>query len=162
MSRMSRLGTLAVVALALLALAFLAAPWFALRALQAAARDGDVHALAELVDYGAVRAGLRVQLTSGPSVPPPRIWEDPVGAVARAVQAPRQPDVDRYLTPSGLHALVGDPQGFPAVRHWGPNRVRFATRGRSGTLATFQRRGALSWRLVQLHVPPPGISGQAE
>jgi hypothetical protein len=52
------------------ALAFVSAPWFALRGLQSAARDGDVQALAELIDYPSVRAGLRAQAT--PEPPPPR------------------------------------------------------------------------------------------
>ena len=157
MSRITLVASGAAVALALI---FLAAPWFALRGLQAAARDGDVHALAELIDYGAVRAGLRAQLAPASSVPAPRIWQDPVGAISRAIQAPpaRPPDVDERLTPQGLHALIGDPQPIPAVRHWGPSRARFAVGPGRETLLTFQRRGLLQWRLVQLRVPP-GASG---
>ena len=151
---MNRIVTLTGVAVAVVALIFISAPWFALRSLQAAARDGDVHALAELVDYDAVRSGLRAQLAPGPAVPPPNMWRDPVGALARAMEAPRTPrlDVDVYLTPIGLHAQIGDPQVFPPVRHWGPNRVRFAAGPRHETLLTFQRRGLLRWRLVQVRV----------
>jgi Protein of unknown function (DUF2939) len=154
---MGRTITLAGVTVAVVVLVFISAPWFALRGLQTAARDGDVHALAELIDFGAVRSGLRAQFTPGASVPPPKIWDDPVGALSRAMQAPRTPalEVDGYLTPRGLHALIGDPQAFPAVRHWGPNRVRFAVGARQETLLTFQRRGSLRWQLVQLRVPEP-------
>jgi hypothetical protein len=154
---MNRITIFAGIVVAIVALVFVMAPWFALRGLQAAARDGDVHALAELIDYGAVRTGLQAEFTPLPSVPPPKIWEDPVGALSRAMQAPRTPasEVDRYLTPDGLHALIGDPQVLPAVRHWGPNRVRYAAGPRRETLVTFQRRGYLDWRLVQLHVPGP-------
>lgn len=152
---MNRIATLAGGAVALVVLAFVAAPWFALHGLQTAARDGDVHALAELIDYGAVRSGLRAQLEPGPSVPPPKIWEDPVGALARAMQAPQTPalEIDGHLTPGGLHALIGDPRAFPAVRHWGPNRVRFAAGPRQEALLTFQRRGWWRWQLVQLRIP---------
>ena len=154
---MSRTTTALVVAAAIAALAFLPAPWFALRNLQAAARDGDVDALAELIDYSAVRTGLRAQLTDAASVPPPSVWQDPVGALSRAMQAPRTPaaEMDRHLTPGGLHALIGDPRTFPAIRHWGPSRVRFAAGPRQSTLLTFQRRGFVQWRLVQLRLPEP-------
>jgi len=42
---MSRMTTMASVACAVAALLFAAPPWFALRSLQTAARDGDVDAL---------------------------------------------------------------------------------------------------------------------
>ena len=154
---MSRIVTLAGVAVAVVALVFVTAPWFALRSLQAAARDGDVNALAELIDYGAVRSGLRAQFTPRPAVPPPNVWQDPVGALSWAMQASRTPtlELDGHLTPSGLHALIGEPQVFPPVRHWGPSRVRFAAGPRQETLVTFQRRGFVRWRLVQLRIPKP-------
>lgn len=71
MAGMRRLPLAIAIILAAAALAFLSAPWFALRATQAAARDADVQALAELVDYPAVRAGLRGGLTPQPWAPPP-------------------------------------------------------------------------------------------
>lgn len=162
---MTRIIALAALAAAVVAIVFVAAPGFALRGLQAGARDGDVHALAELIDYGAVRTGLQAEFAPARAVPPPQLWQDPFGALSRAFEVPRAPpqDVDRFLTPSGLHALIGDPKFFPPVRHWGPNRVRFAAGPRQETLLTFQRRGFLTWRLVQLHVPkrPPQEVGQA-
>lgn len=154
----NRTTTVVSLVLAVAALLFLAAPWFALRNLQAAARDGDANALAELVDYDAVRWGLRSQLAPVSSVPPPKLWEDPLGALARSVHPPPTSArlVDGYLTPAGLHQLVGDPRSFPALRHWGPGRVRFAVGPGNATLVTFQRRGFLEWRLVQLRVPTSG------
>ena len=156
---MNRTITTAGVAFVVAALVFAAPPWFALRNLQAAARDGDVDALAETIDFAAVRSGLRAQITAG-GPPPPKIWEDPVGAFSRAMQAPQTArlDVDRFLTPSGLHAVIGDPSVFPPVRHWGPNRVRFAAGPGRATLLTFQRRGIFRWRLVQLRLPQHGSS----
>jgi hypothetical protein len=155
---MSRMGYLAGVAVAVLVLAFVTAPWFALRGLQSAARDGDVQALGELIDYGAVRAGLRAQFTPARSVPPPDIWQDPVGALSRVMQAPRtsSQEPDAYLTPAGLHALIGDPQVFPRLRYWGPNRVRFVAGRAQQTLLTFERRGPFRWQLVQLRPPARG------
>ena len=46
------------------ALVFATAPFFAFRAMKAAARDGDGHGLAQLVDYPAVRQGLRPQVAA--------------------------------------------------------------------------------------------------
>lgn len=148
--------TIAGVAAAVFALMFLAAPWFALRSLQAAARDGDGQALAELIDYGAVRAGLRSQLTAVDAVPAPRLWEDPMGALAHAIASARAPaeDVDAPLASNRLHGLIGDPTFSPRLRYWGPARVRFAVGPREATLLTFERRGLLNWRLVQLRLPP--------
>jgi len=148
---MSRFTILAAALAILAVLGFLSAPWFALSGLQAAARDGDVHALAELVDYGAVRAGLQAQLAPEPSAPAPKLWEDPVGAVARAMQPPQaRANVERHLTAPGLHALAGDPEVFPSLRTWGPSRVRFAVGPQDRTLLTFHRQGLLRWRMVQL------------
>ena len=151
---MKRITILAGVA-ALFAIIFVAAPWFALHSLQAAARDGDVQALTELVDYDAVRRGLRSQLAATSSVPAPKVWEDPFGALSRAMQGQQTPaaEIDRHLTPGGLHALIGDPQVLPAVRYWGPARVRFAVGPQQATLLTFRRSGFARWRLVQLHLP---------
>lgn len=132
-------------------------PWFALRALQAAARDRDVQALAEIIDYPAVRAGLVTGVDPETLGPPPNVWQDPVGAVRRAIIPNRRPPavVERRLSPEGLHALAGEPALFPKVRHWGPNRVRFAVATEAGeTLFTFQRQGVFRWRLVHLSLPP--------
>ena len=172
---MRRLSTWILIAAALAALAFLAAPWFAFRALRANALDQDVQGLAELVDYPALRASLRPQLAAVPTAPapPPSVWRDPVGALRRAIEplTPAPPQVDRYMAPAGLYALtVGErpppigtvPQPvarppFPGLRYWGFRRVRFAVRTRSDAGAavhfTFQRRGLYAWRLVHVGLP---------
>lgn len=122
-----------VLVLLLAALAFASAPWFAFRALQAAARDGDAAALAELIDFRAVRASLRDQLRAEQeaaeararaeaaarrpaNAPPPSIWQDPIGAMRRALEPlaeqapqiirPAPPVVDGYLTPQAIHDLT--------------------------------------------------------
>lgn len=143
---------------AVAALAFVSAPWFALRGLQSAARDGDVQALAELIDYPAVRAGLRSQARPEAAAPAPSPWQDPLGAMRRAIEPlqPQHPALENHLTPAGLHALIGEPALFPSVRHWGPNRIMFAAGPKADrSLLTFQRRGWLQWKLVQLGLPEP-------
>ncbi|WP_411287879.1 DUF2939 domain-containing protein [Phenylobacterium sp.] len=139
------------------ALTLVSAPWFAFRAVQSAARDGDVQALAELIDYPAVRAGLRTGASPESVGPAPDVWRDPMGAMRRALipQPPAPPSMERHLTPQGLAAITGPPGLFPTVRHWGPNRVRFAHTSEEGeSRFTFQRRGVLRWQLVHVGVPP--------
>jgi hypothetical protein len=157
------------------ALAFAAAPLFAFRALGAAARDGDAQALAELIDYRAVRESLRPQLVAQAAAaapPPPDPWRDPIGAVRRALEplAPPPPVVELYLTPAALHDLTRgyrpgaapteapDRAAFSGLRYWGPNRVRFAARPSGGppgaaVVFTFQRRSAFAWKLVHIGLP---------
>lgn len=165
---------LALVACA--ALAFASAPWFAFRALAAAARDGDAQALAELVDYRAVREALRPQLALRARAvappPPPDIWSDPIGAVRRAIEplTPAPPAVERYVAAPGLHDLSrGYEPGkapadgsadarLPGLRYWGVNRVRFAARApgampERAVVFTFQRLGPFAWKLVHIGLP---------
>jgi hypothetical protein len=151
---MRRFWLVLLIIVAAAALAFLSAPWFALRALQADARDGDVQGLAELIDYPAVRAGLRAQAAPQGAVAPPSFLADPMGAMRRALeplQAP-EPSLERHLARAGLAALAGPPQVFPRIVHWGPNRVRYATAAKAQL--TFQRRGVLQWKLVHIGLPP--------
>jgi hypothetical protein len=154
---MGRTGVFLLSLMAAAALFVFSGPWFALRALQSAARDRDVQALAELIDYPAVRAGLVSNVDPETLGPAPKVWEDPVGAMRRAIiPNPRPPAViERRLSPAGLHALAGEPALVPKVRHWGPNRVRFAVRTDAReTLFTFQRQGVFRWRLTHLGLPP--------
>ena len=164
---------LIVVAIVGTALAFAAAPFFAFRAVKAAARDGDVHALAQLVDYPAVRQGLRPQVAAIPRTapPPPDIWTDPIGAVRRAIEplTPAPPAVEPYLGASGLYDLTrGYAPGkapsdagpvIPRLRYWGPNRARFtaaprgAKPGAPAVIFTFERRDLFTWKLVQIRLP---------
>lgn len=173
---MARNLTRLIVALvAIAALAFAAAPLFAFRALAAAARDGDAQALAELVDYAAVRASLRPQLAlqarAAAPPPPPDIWSDPIGAVRRAIEPlkPAPPAVERYVSAAGLHDLTrgyepgrapadAEKAGWPRLRYWGPNRVRLAVRPaegveKSAVVFTFRRTEPFGWKLVHIGLP---------
>lgn len=154
---MGRTGVFLLSLVVVAALLVFSGPWFALRGVQSAARDRDVQALAEIIDYPAVRAGLVQGVNPEALRPAPNVWQDPVGAVRRAIIPNPRPSavVERRLTPEGLHAVAGEPTLLPRVRHWGPNRVRFAVRTDAGeTLFTFQRQGVFRWRLVHLGLPP--------
>ncbi len=151
-----RLDLFKIVLLAalLFALAFFSAPWFAFRALKAAAKAEDVSAVAQLVDFPAVRKSLTTQLVPERAVTPetPSIWSDPLGAMRRALEplAPPAPRVDGYLSAEGLSALtrgyrpgaappVAEPSEdavarlkavvkgpHPTFAYWGVDRARLA------------------------------------
>jgi hypothetical protein len=113
MTFQKRVWDLAVLAIFVFAAAFATAPWFAFRALKAAAQYEDVQAIGELIDFPAVRRGLAGQLNedvpaAAAPAEPPSIWRDPMGVFKRAIEpiAPPEPRVDRYLTVSGLSALT--------------------------------------------------------
>jgi len=170
----------AVVVAALLCLAFALAPLMAFRALRSAAQYGDVAALQELVDYGAVRQSLRTQIrpASAELAPPSDLLRDPLGTLRRAWEpVSPQADVDAWLGPGALAALTfgrtpspgaapapgaggglfGGP--IPAVRYWGLERVRLgvkdpAAAGRE-TVFTFRRNAPFRWRLVGVRLPEP-------
>lgn len=156
------------------ALAFAAAPFFTFRAVQAAARDGDGHALAQLVDYPAVRQGLRDQVGNEPvaAPAPPDIWTDPIGAVKRAIEpiVPTPRSVEPYLSAPGLYALSrgytpstapsrDEARKLPRLRYWDINRARFLARPTGerdpvkGVVFTFERRALFTWKLVQIRLP---------
>lgn len=124
MTIQKRLWDLIVLAIVIFAAAFATAPWFAFRALKAAAQYEDVQAISELVDFPAVRRSLTAELddkTPAVAAPaePPSIWRDPLSVFKRAIEpiAPPEPKVDRYLTISGLSALSRGyaPGAAPAV-----------------------------------------------
>ena len=143
-------------------LAFFLAPAYAFFALRSAALSGDVPALAELVDYGEVRASLRAQMSDSPRAqePEPSWLENPIEAIRRRLgQAAEEatgaaPNVDPFLTPQALAGITygeghfaaersraGAPpiqheatdQPWPGLVHWGPSRTRFRIRDEGGS-----------------------------
>lgn len=164
--------------------AFFGAPAFAFFALRSAAQSQDVQGLADLVDFTAVRASLRPQLSDDPQAmtPAPSLMEDPIGAIRhRLEQGQAAPDVDAYLTPEamagltfgegryasertragqGIEPAVGGGLGepWPRPRYWGVNRVRMtvADAGGSETAFTFERKGLFTWKLVHVGLPDGG------
>jgi len=173
---------LIVIALVIAGFCFFAAPVTAFFAIRAAAEASDVQGLTRLIDYDAVRASLRPQVSGRvePMTPPPSFIQDPVGAVRRQFEqsvtprAPDAPDVDTYLTPRALTALTRGagraaptaamPQArLPRLRYWGVDRARLAVRDAAGaaTLFTFERRGSFEWKLVQIGLPGPAAPAPA-
>lgn len=150
------------------AVGFFVAPWFALQAVRSAAEARDAQALNELVDFNAVRDGLKAQLSGAPAPAPVDPWKHPIEAMRQALHplpAIAGPSVETYLTPDALNALtngrpVGQPiteRPWPILRYWGFDRCRMAVRdpsdGRRETLLTFQRRGWYDWKLSQVLLP---------
>jgi hypothetical protein len=151
--------------------AFVSAPWFAFRALRAAAQAGDIQAMSELIDFSATRQSLQDQVDPESVSPPPDPWRDPIGAMRRAL-APLKPSktMDTYLTPDELVALTAGPApkagakpnvftdlfpgGGRSIRYWDPKRCRISVAGPNGQthLFTFERRGLFDWKLVQLRL----------
>ena len=158
---------LILAAILVAAISFFIAPWLALSAVRSAAESHDVQALAELVDLGAVQAGLKTQLAAAPPPPPIDPWKHPLEAMRQALQThtPIGPDVSGYLTPDALNALLngrapGQTVGahpWPVLRYWGFDRCRFTVSDPSdphrATLITFQRHGLFTWKLSQIRLP---------
>jgi hypothetical protein len=162
MTLQKRIWDLIVLAIFVFAAAFATAPWFAFRALKAAAQYEDVQAIGELVDFPAVRSSLTGQLVAdAPAAQPeaPSIWRDPLGVFKKAVEplAPPEPKVDRYLTVAGFSALTrGYAPGqvppistnepslgqqvhdsirgpYPGIAYWDPDRVRISIKRPDGS-----------------------------
>lgn len=177
-------GRLIMAAVAVAVIAFFIAPAVAFYAIRSAADASDVAGLARLIDFGAVRQSLRLQMSGRPETlaPPPSFLQDPIGAVRRQLEPalPGAPDPDVYLTPSALAALTrGEGRGAservtvetpaaarnPAPRpaFWGVNRVRLAVSGDGGkaTVFTFERKALYEWKLVHIGLPERALSAAA-
>jgi hypothetical protein len=173
------LGNLLLAALALAVLSFFAAPAVAFFGIRSAAQSDDVAGLQRLMDFDAVRASLRPQLSDRPEAltPPPCFMNDPIGAFRRQFEetvAPQGPDPDAYLTPDAMDGLtrgegryasvVGgtatieaevSPPPWPRPVYWGINLARLAVtdEGGSDTVFTFERKGPFEWKLVHIGLP---------
>ncbi|MEI9965686.1 MAG: DUF2939 domain-containing protein [Caulobacteraceae bacterium] len=128
-------GNVLFLVLVVAGVAFAAAPWFAFRSLRDAARTGDTQALAQLVDYNAVRHGIADQLSDQPAAaqaPAPDIWHDPLGAlkhVFSAPPAPPQPQIDTYLSPTPWPPWPTAARRAPAPRPRATSRSRWCCSG---------------------------------
>ncbi len=170
-------GNLVLAAIALTAISFVAAPAVAFFGIRSAAQSDDVVGLQRLMDFDAVRASLRPQLSGRPEAltPPPSVLNDPIGAFRRqfeAAVAPQGPDPDAYLSPDAIDGLTRAEGRYAALRasqpgtdaasapwprpiYWGVNRARMAVtdEGGSDTVFTFERRGPFEWKLVHVGLP---------
>ena len=170
-------GNLVLAAIILAVVGFFVAPAVAFFGIRSAAQSDDVAGLQRLVDFDAVRASLRPQLSDRPEAltPPPSFMNDPIGAVRRQfedVAAPQGPNPDAYLTPDAIDGLTRAEGRYAGVRtarpgtdaasapwprpvYWGINRARLAVtdEGGSDTVFTFERRGPFEWKLVHIGLP---------
>ena len=173
---------LIVISLIVAGISFFLAPAVAFVGVRAAAEAGDVAGLAKLIDYDAVRASLRPQISGRVEAltPPPSILQDPIGAIRRQFQqatpqfVPAAPPVDAWLAPGPLLALtsgagrdalsVGAVPALESARHWprptywSINRARLSVADgtRPATVFTFERRGPYEWKLVHIGLPREG------
>ena len=170
-------GNLVLAAIALAVVSFFAAPAVAFFGIRSAAQSDDVAGLQRLMDFDAVRASLRPQLSDRPEAmtPPPSFMNDPIGAFRRQfedVAAPQGPNPDAYQTPDAIDGLTRAEGRYAAVRtarpgtdeasapwprpvYWGINRARMAVtdEGGSDTVFTFERKGPFEWKLVHIGLP---------
>lgn len=171
-------GNLVLAAIVLTAISFFMAPAVAFFGIRSAAQSDDVAGLQRLMDFDAVRASLRPQLSGRPEAltPPPSFMNDPIGAFRRQfeeVAAPQGPNPDAYLTPDAIDGLTrgqgryaavpstatlpedSAPPPWPKPVYWGINRARMAVtdEGGSDTVFTFERKGPFEWKLVHIGLP---------
>ncbi len=107
-------GNVVLTAIAVAAIGFVVAPAVAFFGIRSAAQSDDVVGLQRLMDFDAVRASLRPQLSGRPEAltPPPSVLNDPIGAFRRQFEeavAPQGPSPDAYLTPDAIDG----PQRMP-------------------------------------------------
>jgi hypothetical protein len=179
------IGNLLLLALVVAVVSFFMAPAVAFFGIRSAAQSDDVTALQRLIDYGAVRASLRPQLSGRAEAltPAPSFMEDPIGAVRRQFEdaaAPAGPDPDAFLTPDALDGLLRGEGRYAAVTstatmpedtraapwpsptYWGINVTRFSVNdeGGSRTIFTFERRGPFEWKLAHIGLPDGAMPAQ--
>ena len=168
-----RLSGLILIILAVAAAYFASAPWFAFRSMRDAARTNDVPALANLVDYDAVRGSLADELSGQPvaEAPAPNMFKDPIGALKHAFTPARPvpPQVEGFVTPQGLYSMsegrapnappaAGKPADpFPNIAFWSTDRCRIAVSDPAEhtrhTEFTFSRKGLFNWKLTRIVLP---------
>ena len=161
-------------ALALVALAYGASPYVAVRGFVAAAKAGDAQKLGASVDFPAVRADLKPQLTQAVTT---RMERDPqmrgnplagLGMILMPTILDRM--IDSVVTPDGIAALVrAGKVGHSGAAAASSQRVDYdyqyvaldrfrVTLRRKGAAddsasLIFARRGLFSWRLVRIALP---------
>ncbi|HEX7849774.1 MAG TPA: DUF2939 domain-containing protein [Sphingomonas sp.] len=169
-------------AFALVALAYGASPYVAVRGFVAAAKQGDAEKLGAAVDFPAVRADLKPQLTAAVTA---RMERDPemrgnplagLGAMLMPTILDRM--IDSVVTPDGIAALVRAGKVGRTGSGSTPQRVDYdygyVTLDRFGVTLrrkdavedpvrlVFQRRGLFSWKLIRIALPQSSLTGPAE
>jgi len=167
------------IAATVLVAAYALSPWVAVHDLAAAARSGDPDRIDRLVDFPAVRAGLKDQLSArmlAQAGAGPGIERRPVRALGLLL-LPAITDriVDRFVTADGVAAMVKSartPPASPGVdtrldprgqgvsygyAYDGVDRFKATLTNRSaqaGALVlTLERRGLFGWKLIRVDLP---------
>ncbi len=167
---------------ALFALAFLASPYLAARKFVAWARQGDTERLAASVDFPAVRASLKPQLSAAVTARmnrDPEMRDNPLAGLGMMLM-PSLLDrmVDSVVTPRGLATLVSAGRTGRVAESAEPprldydygytalDRFRVTARRQGGRGAplglTFERRGLFWWKLVGVDLPQDMLADRDE
>jgi hypothetical protein len=153
-------------------------PYFAVRAIRAAVRDNDAAALAEQVDFPALRGSLKAQLqdrlvrSAGEDMQASAVGALGLSIAGRVIDGA----VDTMVTPLGIGALMQgrvlasrfedsidpvDSEGARApkqdvvYRYESPSRVTATLRTQAGTpVVMVLTRHGVSWRLSDLRLAP--------
>lgn len=167
-------------AFVLFALVYGASPYVAVRGFLAAAKQGDAEKLRGSVDFPAVRADLKPQLSAAVATRmehDPAMRGNPLAGLGKILM-PSILDrmIDSVVTPEGIAALVragkvghtdADSPGpqrvdyvfhYIARDHFGVTLRRRSAAGDPVTL-TFERRGLFTWRLVRIALPQSSLTG---
>lgn len=160
--------------LASVALAYLASPFLAVRHFVLTARQGEADQLAESVDFPAVRASLKPQLSAAVTA---RVEREPgmrsnplAGLGLMLVPTILDRMVDSVVTPRGIATLVrlgrtgssGEAGGAPPRVDYdygfsGFDRFRLTISrrdsGEQPVVLTFERQQWFAWKLVRIDIP---------
>jgi hypothetical protein len=170
-------------AFAVFVLAYVASPYVVVRGFVAAAKQGDAEKLGGAVDFPAVRADLKPQLTAAVTT---RMEHDPAirGNPLAGLGAMLMPSIldrmiDSVVTPEGIAALVrAGKVGRAETESAAPRRVDYGfhyvalnrfdvTLRRQGTAGepvqlVFERRGLFAWKLIRIALPQSSLTGPAD
>jgi hypothetical protein len=169
----SSLSTLLVLAVLFAGVWLFFTPYLAMNKLQKAAREGDEQAMAELVDFPALRESVKGNVRSAVAGSVGR-ERNPIGVLGGILAgAVAGPVVDAVVTPQGIAALTEGER--PGQRHRdGASRVRvknvkmkrgyegfdlfvvhFVSKddGRERMALLLRRQGITRWRLSGIRVP---------
>jgi len=163
------------------AAAYLASPFAGLVSLFSAARAGDARRLEQLVDFPAVRAGLKAQLsaTLADQGPLPLVSSmdkaidayvtpQAIAAMVRNARAPVRPAQDAAETGAATDTISIEAKGVdvrPRFAYAGLNRFRAslenAAEPTEALILEFERRGVFNWRLMRIDLPASALHSVA-
>lgn len=154
------LGFLILLGALVAGVAYVGSPWLAFRQLGEAARSGDQDRLEALVDYPAVREGMKRQVDSGPtklSRSMSGVGFAPVQAVGKLGSMHGDRKIRKLIAADQLALLV---KGEAHYAYLTADRVRVTVAAGDRDPAGFilERRGLFSWKLVKVELPGEKIA----